>query len=281
MCTGNCNCSCDNISIPSIEGPQGVAGLNAFTVTTLSFIVPNIGSNVFVQVSNSNPLTGSWAAIGQIIYIEDAGYYRVVGNGPTVLNLTNLGYTGNIAPGTNISSGKKVSPAGIKGSNSTLKFNRFNATAPTGSWTLFSPSAYQQLNYTDYALSKNSDTINVKANILATKTLGETAAIRFNFNGSTLYTLADSYIPTGVNLITFDIDINRLTNTTFTYNIIVTVSTGVLTQTTKVYSANTYSPTSVANLDNTGNYPIQIDFETNTTATCTLSTQTLTSIKAI
>lgn len=281
MCTGNCNCSCDNISIPSIEGPQGPNGLNAFTVTTLSFIVPNIGSNVFVQVSNSNPLTGSWAAIGQIIYIEDAGYYRVVGNGATVLNVTNLGYTGNTAPGTNITSGKKVSPSGIKGSNSTLKFNRFNATAPTGSWTLFSPSAYQQLNYTDYALSKNSDTINVKASILATKTLGETTAIRFNFNGSTLYTLADSYIPTGVNLITFDIDINRLTNTTFTYNVIVTVSTGLLTQTTKVYSANTYSPTAIADLDSPGNYAIQVAFETNTTGTCTLSTQTLTSIKAI
>lgn len=281
MCTGNCNCSCDNISIPSIEGPQGPAGLNAFTVTTLSFIVPNIGSNVFVQVSNSNPLTGSWAAIGQIIYIEDAGYYRVVGNGATVLNVTNLGYTGNTAPGTNITSGKKVSPSGIKGSNSTLKFDRFNATAPTGSWTLFSPSAYQELNYTDYSLSQNNDRININAQITCITTLAESAEIRINFNGITLFTLTSSFIPTGNNLIVFDFNITRLTSTSAMIDGIVSVANGVFVQTTKNYVISSLSATVVPDLDNSGNYPIQIDLETNTTGTCILSTQTITSIKAI
>jgi len=35
MCTGNCNCSCDQITLAQISGPTGTDGLNAFTTTTV------------------------------------------------------------------------------------------------------------------------------------------------------------------------------------------------------------------------------------------------------
>lgn len=284
MCTGNCNCSCDNISIPSIEGPQGTDGLNAFTVTTASFVVPAISSNVTIAVSNTNPLTGIWAQAGQVIYIENAGYYQVVSATATSMVISNLGYAGNIAPSSTISSGKGVSPSGVKGSNSTLEFDRFNATAPTGSWTLFSPSAYQQLNYTDYALSKNDDSINVKASINSLTSFSQNVSLRFIFNGSVLGTIPASFIPRGSNLITFNIDITRVTNVGISYTITANVTTDPYTNpSNKTWVSNAPGSiiTPIADLNSPGNYPIQVAFEVNTDGSCNLNTQTLTSIKAI
>lgn len=92
-------------------GSQGNNGSNAFTITSSNFTVPAINANVNVDVLNT-----SWLAIGQIIYIETAGYYKVVAviSGVTA-TINNLGYTGNAIAATIITTGKKTSPGGLQG----------------------------------------------------------------------------------------------------------------------------------------------------------------------
>lgn len=92
-------------------GSAGTGGVDAFTVTTSNFTVPAINSNVNVDV-----LQDSWMAIGQIVFIESAGYYQVVTpiSGTTV-TLKNIGVSTNAVPTTIITFGKKVSPSGVAG----------------------------------------------------------------------------------------------------------------------------------------------------------------------
>jgi hypothetical protein len=94
-------------------GSQGDDGSNAFTVTTGFFTMPAISSTVNVSVADT-----AWMAVGQVVYIETAGYFLVdtIVSALTV-TLENLGYTGNAAPTTVISTGQKVSPAGLTGTD--------------------------------------------------------------------------------------------------------------------------------------------------------------------
>jgi len=110
---GTCNDCCGGLTLP--DGPAGVDGQNAYTVTTANFTVPNVGANVSIAVSALGQSTGLWAQVGQIIYIQGAGYYEVVSATATVIVAENLGYTGNAAPTTVIALGAGVSPGGVRG----------------------------------------------------------------------------------------------------------------------------------------------------------------------
>jgi len=92
---------------------------NAFTVTTGEFTVPNVSSNVTINVSALGQSTGIWAIAGQEIYIATAGYYRVVSSTATTIVATNVGTTGNAAPTTVIAIGSAVGPAGRVGATGT------------------------------------------------------------------------------------------------------------------------------------------------------------------
>ncbi len=94
------------------EGPvgsQGTDGSNAFTITTGVFTMPAVSSTVNVSVEDT-----TWMAVGQVVFIETAGYFEVntIVSGLTVA-LKNIGYTGNATPTTSITISQKVSPAGI------------------------------------------------------------------------------------------------------------------------------------------------------------------------
>lgn len=54
------------ISVPG--GGTGPPGVNAYTTTTSSFIVPASGSTTTVTVAGA-----SWLVVGQIVYIDTAG----------------------------------------------------------------------------------------------------------------------------------------------------------------------------------------------------------------
>jgi len=97
------------------EGPAGADGLNSFTVTTAQFTVPAISSNVTINVSALGQATGIWAKVGEEIFIETAGYYRVVSATTTVIVATNVGTTGNATATTVIAIGSKVGPGGRQG----------------------------------------------------------------------------------------------------------------------------------------------------------------------
>ena len=79
--------------------------------------MPAISGTVNVSVADT-----AWMAVGQVLYIETAGYFEVntIVSALTV-TLENLGYTGNAAPTTVISTGKKVSPGGISATENYLK----------------------------------------------------------------------------------------------------------------------------------------------------------------
>lgn len=97
-------------------GEDGLDGVNAFTLTTSDFTMPAMGGSVSVAVGDT-----SWMAVGQILYVQNAGDMQVAAvTTANLVSLTNLetaggAYSANAAPGTNITSGSKVSPSGRQG----------------------------------------------------------------------------------------------------------------------------------------------------------------------
>lgn len=93
-----------------LQGPAGAAsnGTPAFTTTTAAFTMPAAGATVAVDVVNN-----TWIAIGQYLFIETAGYFKVVTLvGSDNVILLNLEAPDNAAESTAISSGVKVVPGG-------------------------------------------------------------------------------------------------------------------------------------------------------------------------
>lgn len=117
----NCGCSCatpENVSIP------GVAGENAFTETTASFVVPALGDEVQISVISSE-----FAVVGQALFIEGAGIFIVVSK-PNVTSII-LEYSNidsNTESGSTIPSGSQVSPGGTPGANGEDGQNAFTLT---------------------------------------------------------------------------------------------------------------------------------------------------------
>lgn len=107
---------------PGAPGPAGTPGTNAFTLTTAPFAMPAGNGSVTVTVVRSD-----WMAVGQLVYVEGAGYLEVIGIGTTIsvwLRNPAVGgaYAGNAAAGTVIPSGRKVTPAGVQGLAGTTNY---------------------------------------------------------------------------------------------------------------------------------------------------------------
>lgn len=107
---------------PGVNGTNGTNGINAFTATTANFTMPAEGGSVTVNVGNSQ-----WATIGQIVYVQTAGYMQVTAKPTTtsltLVNLENTGtsaYTPNAPPGTVIPAASTISPAGLQGPAGTV-----------------------------------------------------------------------------------------------------------------------------------------------------------------
>lgn len=121
-CTPCCTTP-QTVNIPGAQGPQGgngTNGQNAFTLTTADFVVPAVASPVTVSVASSLPFV-----IGQKVIVGQGPGAALAGPGPGTfqvltipsvasLQLTFLGYSGDVAPGQTISSGAVVSPAGVQ-----------------------------------------------------------------------------------------------------------------------------------------------------------------------
>ena len=186
-CTGGCG------SLECGEGAAGLNGLNAFTVTTGEFTVPNVSSNVTINVSALGQATGIWAIAGQEIYIATAGYYRVVSSTATTIVATNVGTTGNAAPTTVIAIGSAVGPAGRQGATgATGSAGAHGADGTTILGYERDGGFFTSLTYTQirgpYAIPANSweaigDTVRVKALFFGTNdgTPDGSNHIRYNF----------------------------------------------------------------------------------------------------
>ena len=96
-------------------GAAGAAGSNAYTTTHAStgdFEMPAVNGTVTTDVAAS-----AWATIGQVVYVQTAGYFEVTAKpSSTSITLKNLyGTPTNAAEDANIADGQTISPAGLKG----------------------------------------------------------------------------------------------------------------------------------------------------------------------
>jgi hypothetical protein len=97
------------------SGYSGYSGESAasFSTTTASFVMPSSGSDVLVSVDDS-----SWISVGQVVYIETAGYFEVLDTpSSTTVEVENLGYSGNASGATVIATTQQVSPGGLQGAS--------------------------------------------------------------------------------------------------------------------------------------------------------------------
>ena len=114
----SCDCNTLVIGEAGVQGPQGLAGtngtngtngLNAFTTTSASFVQPSVGSPVTFSVVENR-----WIAVGQTVYISQAGFYTVsaLGGSPSFSSVTaDLISTDGISVGGTVTSGRQVSPS--------------------------------------------------------------------------------------------------------------------------------------------------------------------------
>jgi len=112
QCCNPCPTS-ETVNIPGPEGAAGdpgAAGINAFTLTTADFNVPNIGGSVTIQVG-----TSAWATVGQNVFIEGAGTFKITSKpGAASMTVQYLDYGGNTHAGETIAAPAQVSPAGTQ-----------------------------------------------------------------------------------------------------------------------------------------------------------------------
>ena len=125
-----------HVSPGGLIGPAGAggAGLNAFTTLSASFTQPAASATVSINVG-----TTAWMVVGQAVFILGGGYYTVAS--VTDINhavVTNLGYSGNAAPGATVASGGGVVPSGLNGQAGTSAFTTTTAnfTMPTSGSTV-------------------------------------------------------------------------------------------------------------------------------------------------
>jgi autonomous glycyl radical cofactor GrcA len=113
----SCDCNTLVVGEAGAQGPQGLAGingtngtngLNAFTTTSASFVQPALNVSVTFSVVENR-----WIAVGQTIYISNAGFYRVtsVGGSPYSSVTAVLVKTDGVVNPSTVSSGLKVSPS--------------------------------------------------------------------------------------------------------------------------------------------------------------------------
>jgi hypothetical protein len=99
-------------------GPIGPAGQPSYTFSSAGFTVPAFGATVVVPVANS-----TWVAVGEIIYVQNAGGPGVAGpmqvmaTSPTSITLMNIAVSSGAGPagpaGTNGQSAFSFSTAGF------------------------------------------------------------------------------------------------------------------------------------------------------------------------
>lgn len=92
--------------------------------------MPAAAASVTITVSNAGQFGNRWAVVGQIIFIQGAGFFQVAAIvGTNQLTVTNLGYVGNAGSPSTIGSGGYISPAGPIGPSGTSGGNGVNGTA--------------------------------------------------------------------------------------------------------------------------------------------------------
>lgn len=285
----SCCSTCQNVTC---QCSNGVNGKNIWTVTTANFTQPLAGNQVIISVSSTQQLSNQGFGIGQVIYIENGGYYEVISIASlTSMTIENLGYTGNAAPASNIASGSKVSPGGLIGqtgpagtpavNGTTLLYND-NTPVVSGGAT---PSSLHTYTVAAGELARDGDALRVKS-VVTTRApfSGTVETIAFRVDGNV--TIIAPFLSVGNSQLHFDILISRVSDTSL--NVTGTIVSGlnspafVPVGVNGGYSANTiFSFENVTVLDVDTN-PFVIDiYETRSDVTDIISSQYLTVEKLV
>lgn len=147
--------------------------------------MPAISATVTVTVSNAGQFGNRWAAVGQVVFVEGAGYFTVTAIvGTNQLTLFNLGYPNNTNPPTTIGSGGYISPAGLIGPQGTAGGTGVNGTArlyevltTQTSATVFAPATLASYSIPADTLDNDGDSLVIEAWIVQS---GSTALGRPN-----------------------------------------------------------------------------------------------------
>src|SRR5688572_26177237 len=112
---------CSTCETPETVAVPGTSGQGAFTETTALFVVPALGDQVQIAVTNSE-----WVTIGSTVFIEGAGTFEVISTPTTTsMLLEYLNVASNTAAGNNISSGAGVVAGATPGADGTDGGNSF------------------------------------------------------------------------------------------------------------------------------------------------------------
>ena len=111
----SCDCNTLIVGEAGVQGPQGLAGINgtngtnginAFTTVAVEFTQPAINDPITFEVAEN-----SWIAVGQTIYISQAGFYTVTSLGGTNEVNATLVRTDGVSEGDPVVVNLKVSPS--------------------------------------------------------------------------------------------------------------------------------------------------------------------------
>lgn len=179
--------------------PRTVAdGKNAFTATTADFTQPAVGGSAVADVLDS-----TWAAVGQVVFAESGGYYLLTSK-PTAtqMQLQNLGYDGNAAPGATVPAASPVSPGGLKGTDAPYEssFGQLSVTVSPAlqvylgvNGTISGAFPFPASNNIDGRISMNTQAIQINRIDFAFGSpipLGITISLEVSTDGGTSYSSA-------------------------------------------------------------------------------------------
>lgn len=238
-----CNCSQNTSSVPN-----GINGYNAYTLTTAAFTQPLVNSNVVISVLNTGQYTGDWAVPGQLIFVEDGGYYEVVSStAGTITMKYNSDYSDyNIsltAVGGTIASNSGVSPAGIKGINGSKVIFAYNDTTGIPNDTPIGASVPQSFTVPANTLVVAGDELEIE--IMYDYINNDPCNVSYKLAGSTIF---------GYNV-----------SSAFDITTIVNIKVAMINSSTQLWTAV------VSNYDTTNGTGLGLVYQTSSNATTTVA----------
>ena len=157
--------ACQDCGSSDINLCQCDDGKNSYTISTTNTTIAN---PMTIAVSNVGQNTGAWAKVGQVVFIENYGYYKCTASTSTSITVAfppspfvggatySLGSVDYDNAGT-IPSGTKISPGGVKGATGTIGNN--GTTIITAQY-VNNPNINQIGSYADFAaISLNAGTL--------------------------------------------------------------------------------------------------------------------------
>jgi len=127
---------------PGSDGEPGADGCSPATITTEMFIMPGCDYPGEMQVEVTVASTGCFCP-GQVIYIENAGYFRLISITDTTLLLENLCLDVNAEEGTEIPATSCVSVGGEPGADGSNGTNGADGTDGINAYTVSTASFTQ------------------------------------------------------------------------------------------------------------------------------------------